>query len=61
MPHHDGPDKDPRLRVATIEAAGGASPVHHRGLGRDRASADEVIGSLFALARLQQYGGASRR
>jgi FO synthase len=58
MPHHDCPDKDPMLRVATIEAAGRAGVPFTTGIlvgiGERR---DEVIDSLFALARLQQRWG----
>ncbi len=58
MPHHDCPDKDPALRVATMEAAG-----RHRvpftsgilvGIGETPA---EVVDSLFALAGLQARWG----
>ncbi len=58
MPHHDCPDKDPGLRVATIEAAGRAGVPFTSGIlvgiGERR---DEVIESLFALAQLQQRWG----
>lgn len=58
MPHHDCPDKDPALRVATIEAAG-----RHKvpfttgilvGIGETQG---EVVDSLFALAELQSKWG----
>lgn len=58
MPHYECPDKDPVLRVATIEAAG-----RHRvpfttgilvGIGETEL---EVIDSLFALAALQAQWG----
>jgi FO synthase len=58
MPHHACPDKDPEVRVATIEAAGRAGVPFTTGIlvgiGEHR---DEVIDSLFALARLQQRWG----
>ena len=58
MPHHDCPDKEPGLRVATIEAAGRASVPFTSGIlvgiGERR---DEVIDSLFALAGLQRSWG----
>lgn len=58
MPHHNCPDKDPAVRVATIEAAGR----HHVpfttgilvGIGETPA---EVVDSLFALADLQAKWG----
>jgi FO synthase len=58
MPHHNCPDKDPQARVATIEAA-----ARHRvpfttgvlvGIGEHP---EEVIASLFAIARLHGEGG----
>ena len=58
MPHFDCPDKDPVLRVATIEAAG-----RHKvpfttgilvGIGETES---EVVDSLFALAALQAKWG----
>ena len=58
MPHHDCPDKEPAVRVATIEAAG-----RHRvpftsgilvGIGE---TPTEVIDSLFALADLHARHG----
>ncbi len=58
MPHHNCPDKEPGLRVATIETA-----ARHRvpftsgilvGIGETPA---EVIDSLFALAELQRQHG----
>ncbi len=58
MPHHNCPDKDPGLRVATIEAAGRAGVPFTSGIlvgiGERR---DEVVESLFALAQLQQRWG----
>ena len=54
----DCPDKEPGLRVATIEAAGRASVPFTSGIlvgiGERR---DEVIDSLFALAGLQRRWG----
>jgi FO synthase len=58
MPHHNCPDKDPGLRVATIRAAAR----HHVpfttgvlvGIGEEP---QEVVDSLFALAALQAEGG----
>ena len=58
MPHFECPDKDPALRVATIEAAG-----RHRvpftsgvlvGIGE---TAGELVDSLFALAELHGKWG----
>jgi FO synthase len=58
MPHFECPDKDPALRVATIEAAG-----RHKvpftsgvlvGIGE---TADELVDSLFALAELHRRWG----
>jgi FO synthase len=58
MPHHDCPDKDPVLRVATIEAAGRSGVPFTSGiLVGIGERLDEVIDSLFALARLQQRWG----
>ncbi|MBT8208066.1 MAG: 7,8-didemethyl-8-hydroxy-5-deazariboflavin synthase CofG [Acidimicrobiia bacterium] len=59
MPHHNCPDKDPVVRVATIEASG-----RHKvpfttgilvGIGE---TPQEVVDSLFALAELQQRWGS---
>lgn len=58
MPHHDCPDKEPAVRVATIEAAG-----RHRvpfttgilvGIGETN---QEIVDSLFVLAELQRRWG----
>ncbi len=59
MPHHDCPDKDPALRVATIEAAARQRVPFTTGIlvGIGETSA-EVVDSLFALADLQRRGGA---
>lgn len=55
MPHHGCPDKDPSLRVATIEAAGRQRVPFTSGIlvGIGETPA-EVIDSLFALGDLQQ-------
>lgn len=58
MPHHDCPDKDPALRVATIEAAGRARVPFTSGiLVGIGETTDEIVDSLFALAELQQRWG----
>lgn len=59
MPHHDCPDKDPALRVATIEAAARQRVPFTSGvlIGIGE-SAMEIADSLFALAALQEEGGA---
>jgi 7,8-didemethyl-8-hydroxy-5-deazariboflavin synthase CofG subunit len=58
MPHHDCPDKDPALRVATIEAAGRAQVPFTSGiLVGIGETIDEVVDSLFALAELQGRWG----
>ena len=55
MPHHDCPDKEPALRVATIEAAGRQQVQFTTGVlvGIGETPA-EVVDSLFALADLQE-------
>lgn len=55
MPHHDCPDKDPALRVATIEAAGREVVPFTTGIlvGIGETPA-EVVDSLFAIAELQR-------
>ncbi|NOX24263.1 MAG: 7,8-didemethyl-8-hydroxy-5-deazariboflavin synthase CofG [Actinobacteria bacterium] len=51
MPHHNCPDKDPTLRMATIDAAGESKVPFTTGvlvgIGEDNA---EIVDSLFALA-----------
>jgi FO synthase len=58
MPHHDAPDKEPGLRVATIEAAGRTRVPFTSGIlvgiGEEPA---EVVESLFVLADLQETWG----
>ncbi len=58
MPHYDCPDKDPELRVATIEAAGRHSVPFTTGIlvGIGETEA-EVVDSLFALADLHAEWG----
>ncbi len=58
MPHHGCPDKDPALRVATIEAAGRAGVPFTSGIlvGIGETPA-EIVESLFALADLQRRWG----
>ena len=53
MPHHNCPDKDPLLRVATIEAAGRNRVPFTTGIlvGIGEV-ADEIVESLFALREL---------
>jgi FO synthase len=59
MPHHECPDKDPGVRVATIEAAARQRVPFTSGvlIGIGE-SAVEIADSLFALAALQEAGGA---
>ncbi|MBT8211531.1 MAG: 7,8-didemethyl-8-hydroxy-5-deazariboflavin synthase CofG, partial [Acidimicrobiia bacterium] len=59
MPHHNCPDKDPVVRVATIEAAGSARVPFTSGIlvGIGETPA-EVVDSLFALADLASRTGA---
>jgi FO synthase len=59
MPHHNCPDKDPVLRVATIEASGRQRVPFTSGVlvGIGETPA-EVVDSLFALADLQQKHGS---
>jgi 7,8-didemethyl-8-hydroxy-5-deazariboflavin synthase CofG subunit len=58
MPHHNCPDKDPVVRVATIEAAGRQKVPFTTGIligiGENDA---EIVDSLFALARLHRTYG----
>ena len=58
MPHFECPDKDPELRVATIEAAGRAAVPFTSGvLVGIGETAEELVDSLFALAELQSKWG----
>lgn len=58
MPHHGAPDKEPGLRVATIEAAGRTRVPFTTGvlvgIGEEPA---EVVDSLFVLADLHETWG----
>jgi len=58
MPHYQCPDKDPQLRVATIEAAGRMAVPFTTGVlvGIGETTA-ELVDSLFALAELQARWG----
>ncbi|MCP4307961.1 MAG: 7,8-didemethyl-8-hydroxy-5-deazariboflavin synthase CofG [bacterium] len=59
MPHHNCPDKDPELRVATIEASGRQRVPFTSGvLVGIGETPDEVVDSLFALAELQSRHGS---
>ena len=59
MPHHNCPDKDPVLRVATIEASGRQRVPFTTGiLVGIGETPEEVIDSLFALAELQARHGS---
>ena len=59
MPHHNCPDKDPALRVATIEAAGRQRVPFTTGvLVGIGETPNEVVESLFALADLERSTGA---
>jgi FO synthase len=58
MPHHDCPDKDPKERVATIEAAGRLKVPFTTGiLVGIGEKPEEIVDSLFALAELQKDWG----
>ncbi|MDH3469805.1 MAG: 7,8-didemethyl-8-hydroxy-5-deazariboflavin synthase CofG [Acidimicrobiia bacterium] len=58
MPHHNCPDKEPQMRVDTIESAGRAKVPFTSGiLVGIGERPQEVIDSLFALAELQQRWG----
>jgi FO synthase len=58
MPHHNCPDKDPKQRVATIEAAGRQKVPFTTGiLVGIGETAEEVIDSLFALSELHTIWG----
>jgi FO synthase len=53
MPHYNCPDKDPAVRVATIEAAGAESVAFTTGiLVGIGETIDEIVDSLFALRDL---------
>lgn len=58
MPHHGSPDKDPAVRVATIEAASAERVPFTTGIlvGIGETNA-EIVDSLFALAGLAAAGG----
>lgn len=59
MPHHNCPDKDPALRVATIEASGRQRVPFTSGiLVGIGETPEEVVDSLFALAELQDKHGS---
>ncbi len=59
MPHHNCPDKDPVLRVATIEASGRQRVPFTSGiLVGIGETPEEVVDSLFALAELQDKHGS---
>lgn len=58
MPHHNCPDKDPDVRVATIRAAGDLNVPFTTGiLVGIGETPDEVVDSLFALADLATESG----
>jgi len=58
MPHHNCPDKDPQLRIATLTAAGELSVPFTTGvligIGENHR---EIVDSIFALADLHQRFG----
>lgn len=58
MPHHDCPDKDPGVRIATIEAAGRRRVPFTSGIlvGIGETNA-EIVDSLLALAGLHRTWG----
>jgi len=59
MPHHECPDKDPMVRVATIEAAGAAAVPFTTGiLVGIGETPRELVDSLFTLHGLAQATGA---
>jgi FO synthase len=59
MPHHDCPDKDPALRIATIEAAGRASVPFTTGvLVGIGETVGEIVDSLFAVRDLAAATGS---
>lgn len=58
MPHHAAPDKDPSVRLATIEAAGQAAVPFTTGvLVGIGETPQEIIDSLFALQKLHAVHG----
>lgn len=59
MPHHDCQDKDPAVRLATLEAAARQRVPFTSGvlIGIGE-TPEEIAASLFALARLRNAGGA---
>ncbi len=58
MPHHGCPDKDPALRVATLEAGGTlAVPFTSGVLVGIGERVDEIVDSLFELRRIQDDFG----
>lgn len=58
MPHHNCPDKDPKERVATIEAAGRLRVPFTTGiLVGIGETPEEVVDSLFAIDELQRDWG----
>jgi FO synthase len=59
MPHHNCPDKDPALRVATIEASGRQRVPFTSGvLVGIGETPEDVVDSLFALAELARQHGS---
>lgn len=59
MPHHNCPDKEPSLRVATIEASGRQKVPFTTGvLVGIGETPEEVVDSLFALVELQARWGS---
>jgi FO synthase len=59
MPHHDCPDKDPELRLATLRAmAAQQVPLTTGVLVGIGETAEELVASLFALAELAAETGA---
>jgi len=59
MPHHDCPDKDPRLRMETIEASGRVRVPFTTGvLVGIGETAEELVDSLFALEELNRRTGS---
>jgi len=59
MPHHDCPDKDPDLRLATIEAAGRQRVPFTTGiLVGIGETPDEIVDSLLAIAAIQERYGS---
>ncbi len=59
MPHHNCPDKDPELRMATIEASGRVRMPFTTGvLVGIGETTEELVDSLFALYELNQRTGS---